>query len=152
MTIRDPLSYYIDFARLLVERDRRIYQEMNAKIEIKGFSSSVQAARSSISAARAKIIEMHQASVSFASTIDDVTTAIKQAESDVMFDVTQLGNGPIVPDPLPTPAPTPTPTSSPIPAPQPSPAPSPVSPVVPVAPPAPTPSPSNPQVLPFRSS
>ena len=150
MTIRDPLSYYIDFARLLVERDRRIYQEMNAKIEIKGFSSSVQAARSSISAARAKIIEMHQASVSFASTIDDVTTAIKQAESDVMFDVTQLGNGPIAPDHLPTPVPTPTP--SPIPAPQPSPAPSPVSPVVPVTPPAPTPSPSNPQVLPFRSS
>lgn len=62
-------------------------------IEIKGLAAGVTAARKGISDARAKVAAMQEAGSSLAATVDDVTTALKQAEADIRFEAAQLGNG-----------------------------------------------------------
>jgi hypothetical protein len=92
----DPLSYYIDFARLMVERDIRLQRETRMaveKIEIKGLAAGVAAARKGIADARASVAGMQEAGASLKSTVDGVTAALKEAESDIRFEAAQLGNG-----------------------------------------------------------
>lgn len=92
-TYADRLQTYINFARLMVERDRRIYRDVLMPIEIKGLSAGVIAAKKHIADSRASIAAMHEAGAAFKATADEVTAALKAAESDLRFEAEQLGNG-----------------------------------------------------------
>lgn len=112
MRVRDPLTIYIDFARLMVERDRRIQRSIRMPIEIKGLAVGVQAARRGIADARASVAGMQEAGMALKSTVDDVTAALKAAEADIRFEAVQLGNGgEASSDPSSKPAPKPVPVA-----------------------------------------
>ena len=88
----DALRLYIDFARLLVERDRRLYGDIMT-IEIKGLGNSVQAARDAIRNARAATAKMQEAGTLLVTTADDIAKTFTKHTEDLLFEAQQLGNG-----------------------------------------------------------
>ena len=92
MNRADGLRLYIDFARLLVERDRRLYGELMT-IEIKGLGASMEAARAAIRKSRAATARMNEAGTELASTADEIASTLEQHTRDLLLEATQLGNG-----------------------------------------------------------
>ena len=88
----DALRLYIDFARLLVERDRRLYGDIMT-IEIKGLGASMEAARAAIRKSRAATARMQDAGKELANTADEIATTLEQHTRDLLLEATQLGNG-----------------------------------------------------------
>lgn len=92
--MRDPLTVYIDFAYLLVQRDRRLFGAYNAMplIEVKGLSQTVSAAREGIKSVREAAASLHVSAAAFAAEAGDVTKQIEQARADLKFEAETLGN------------------------------------------------------------
>jgi hypothetical protein len=92
--MRDALTVYIDFARLMVQRDRHRYRESKAMplIEVKGLSQTVAAAREGIKSVREAAASLHVSASAFAAEAADVTKQIEQARSDLKFEAETLGN------------------------------------------------------------
>lgn len=76
----------------MVERDRRIQEQIRMGIEIKGLAAGVLAARKGIADARSSVSAMQEAGMSLKATADDVT-----AMPDVQKMVADLWAGPHVP-------------------------------------------------------
>jgi hypothetical protein len=92
--MRDALTLYIEFARLLVQRDRRLYRESKVMplIEVKGLSQTVAAARDGIKSVREAAASLHVSASAFAAEATDVTKQIEQARADLKFEAETLGN------------------------------------------------------------
>lgn len=86
----DPLTYYINFARLMVERDLRMHRAM--AVQIKGLSGAVQQARKSISDLRAHAAGLQSDVVGLTQTITEIREQVKKEHDDLKFEAETLGN------------------------------------------------------------
>lgn len=88
----DALTLYIDFARLMVERDRRLHREIRMTIEIKGLGANVEAARAAIRKARAATARMNDAGSTLERTANEIASVFEQHTSDLLREANTLGN------------------------------------------------------------
>lgn len=86
----DALTTYINFARLIVERDRRIHREVRMTIEIKGLGANVEAARAAIRRARAATAHMNEAGGALERTANEIAAVFEQHTSDLLREANTL--------------------------------------------------------------
>lgn len=92
----DPLAVYIDFARLMVERDRKIYRgiRMADKIEIKGLGDHIRRAKAGIAEVRHHAAALGESTTGLSATLQDVKKQVDAAHEDLKFEAQTLGNSP----------------------------------------------------------
>lgn len=97
MTRPEAFSTYINFARLLVERDRRFYRENFMpdlpKVEIKGLAVGVQSAQKRIDRARAAMDRVNETGAVLEHIANGVADAFEKHADDLLFQANNLGNG-----------------------------------------------------------
>lgn len=96
MRALDPLAVYIDFARLMVERDRRIQREirMAGGIEIKGLAEHVRRAKQGIADVRHHSAALGESTTALTGTLQDIKKQVDAVHDDLKFEAETLGNSP----------------------------------------------------------
>lgn len=93
--MRDALTAYIDVARAIVARDRRVYREVLAMpplIEIKGLGQAVAGVREEIRRSRDSAGRLQDSAFKLRAEIEDYHAQVEQARSDLAFEAQTLGN------------------------------------------------------------
>ena len=83
---------YINFARLLVERDRRIYRENFMPLEIKGLSGAALDAKKVIGELRGEMGGLYTDVTALTADVRDVRAQVKNVHDDLKFEAQTLGN------------------------------------------------------------
>ena len=102
----DALTVYIEFARLMVERDRRIYREIGMAgklLEIKGLGNAMADVRDGMRGLKSLVADVSESASGFAAELSDVKAQIEQARDDLRFEAQTLGNSPPPAKPAPAP-------------------------------------------------